>query len=91
MTKLYDMNQHRFAVKQNFKVEFISGNGTVRDTHYVQGVQEVLDTSYRFRFSMLNTKEMFRLFIDKGLSKYSIFLLDSKGDTMTQIKITKEK
>jgi len=84
MSKLYDMKQHNFAAKQPFKVEFISEDNTVCQTYYVQGFSQVLNTLDTF----LDMEKMFEIFIDKGLSKYSIFYTDHKGYVMTQTKIT---
>jgi len=89
MSKLYDMKQHNFAAKQPFKVEFISKDNIAYSTYHVQGFSQVLNT-FTCWVTLLDMEKMFELFIDKGLSKYSIFYTDHKGDTMTQIKITVE-
>lgn len=86
MSGLYNMDQHSFAAKQYFIIEYISSpDYKPYMKSYVSGFSEVLqdipfDTS-------LTIDEMFRIFIDNKATSHNIIYLDDKGDIISHIKI----
>ena len=91
MSKLYDMNQHNYACKQKFRVEWTYGNRQQPHTiSHVQGFQEVLHEIEGWRHS-LTMGEMFRIFIDNKATKHSIMFVGDNGELLSTIKIIEEK
>lgn len=91
MSKLYDMDQHRYACKQNFRVEWTSGNRPKpHSISHVQGFQEVLSEIKTWKHS-LTMSEMFRIFIDNKANKHSIMFVGDNGELVTTIKIVEDK
>lgn len=89
MIKLYDMDQHRFACKQNFRVEWTYGNEKPHTISHVKGFSGLLFEIKTWKHS-LTMEEMFRIFIDNKASKHSIMFIGDKGELVTTIKIILE-
>lgn len=90
MTKLYDMDQHRYACKQNFRVEWTCGNQPSPHTiSHVQGFSQILNEVKTWNHS-LTLDELFRIFIDNKAKKHSIMFVGDKGELVTTIKIVEE-
>jgi len=89
MTKLYDMNQHNYAINQEFTVSFSSPYETTSEV-YVKGFQQILRTLESY-WSSLTIDELFRIFIDNKAKQHVIMYLDSQGEIITTIKIEVKK
>jgi hypothetical protein len=84
------MNQHNYACKQNFRVEWSYGHESSPHTvAYVQGFQSVLHEIECFPHS-LNMGELFRVFIDNKAKKHYIMMIDDNGNLVLTIKISEE-
>lgn len=89
MKMLYDMDQHRFACKQNFRVEWSYGSDEPHSISHVVGFSGVLSEIETWEHS-LTVDKMFRIFIDNKASKHNVIFIGDKGELLTTIKIVTE-
>jgi hypothetical protein len=90
MSGLYNMDQHSFAAKQYFIIEYINSTDCKPYMKsYVSGFSEVLQ-DIPFNTS-LTIDEMFRIFIDNRATSHSVIYLDDNGDVNLHIKIIVDK
>lgn len=90
MTKFYDMDQHHYACKQNFRIEWIYGNQPKPHTiSHVQGFSQVLKDITGWEHS-LTIDELFRIFIDNKAKKHSIMFVGDNGELMSTMKISED-
>lgn len=90
MSKVYNLDQHWFAVNSNFKISYMYRSSL--EPHiisYVTGFHEVLRDIHFV--NSLNMDEMFRIFIDNKASSHSLMYLDDYGNILTFIKIELDK
>lgn len=90
MNKLYDMDQHRYACKQNFRIEWTYGNRPKPHTiSHVRGFSKVLKDIAGWKHS-LTIDALFRIFIDNKAKKHSVMFVGDNGELMSTIKISEE-
>lgn len=88
-TKTYSMEQHNFAIKANFRVEYAFENKTEPySIEYVTGFVSLLKC-LTFE-TQLDLDKLFELFVDRKLQEYLVLNLYQNGDIMQATRIVLE-
>lgn len=81
MTKLYNVEQHKFASSVPLKIE------SEHYIAYVHGLEEALDEVHSYDIEC-TLENLFRIFIDNKATQHVYLFLDDNGDITSSIKIS---